>query len=168
MRKILKSSGFTLIELIIVVAIIALLAAASFVAINPGKRVGDANNAKRWSDITAIADAYSAYLVDNSGTAPTTTPTPTVGVTYSIATTTGGTTFATCAASTGNNTTTTALVDLSALVSSGHIGVIPTDPTFSYALDAYNTGYYYYYETSGKLVIGSCESYNSASIEVVR
>ena len=71
MKKILKNSGFTLIELIIVVAIIALLAAASFVAINPGKRVGDANNAKRWSDITAIADAYSAYLVDNGGTHPT-------------------------------------------------------------------------------------------------
>ncbi|MDQ5970976.1 MAG: hypothetical protein QG603_753, partial [Patescibacteria group bacterium] len=45
MKKTFK--GFTLIELIIVIAVIALLAAATFVAINPAKRVGDANNSRR-------------------------------------------------------------------------------------------------------------------------
>jgi prepilin-type N-terminal cleavage/methylation domain-containing protein len=167
MKKILKNSGFTLIELIIVVAIIALLAAASLVAINPGKRVGDANNAKRWSDITAIADAYSAYLVDNGGTHPTTTAF-TNGVTYSITSTTVAHAER-CAADTtnGNATTTTANVNLSNLVTSGYIGAIPSDPGYV-AADTYNTGYYLYKESSGKLVIGSCDAYNSANIEVVR
>lgn len=163
-----KFKGFTLIELIIVIAVIALLAAATFVAINPAKRVGDANNARRWSDITAIADAYSAYLADNGGTHPTTTPTPTAGVTYSIATTTGGTAFATCAAKTGNPTTTTALVDLSALVTGGYMGQIPLDPNFTYSTDARNTGYYFYRESTGKMIVGSCDSYNAQNIEVVR
>ena len=63
-----KQSGFTLIELIIVIAIIALLAAATFVAVNPAKRIGDANNAQRWSDVTAVADAWMKYVVDNNGT----------------------------------------------------------------------------------------------------
>ena len=38
----MNKKAFTLIELIIVIAIIAILAAFSFVAINPGKRIGQA------------------------------------------------------------------------------------------------------------------------------
>ena len=150
------------------IAVIALLAAATFVAINPAKRVGDANNAKRWSDITAIADAYNTYVADNSGTSPTTTPDITNGVTYSIATTTGGSTLTICAASTGNPTTTTAFLDLSALVTGGYLGQIPTDPTFSYTGDTYNTGYYFYKESSGKMIVGACETYNTVNVEVTR
>jgi prepilin-type N-terminal cleavage/methylation domain-containing protein len=164
------SQGFTLIELIIVIAVIALLAAATFVAINPAKRVGDANNARRWSDVTAIADAYQAYLVDNSGTAPTST---TAGITYSITTTTwSGTGYTTCnAAGNGNATPTTAYVELSALVTNGYIGQIPTDPNYDATAvtgDLLNTGYYLYRESTGKLVIGACDTYNTANIEVVR
>lgn len=160
----IKKQGFTLIELIIVIAIIALLAAATFVAVNPAKRIGDANNAQRWADISAIADAWQTYTADNSGTTATTL---TNGVTYSVATTTGGTAFATCAASTGNPTTTTALVDLEALVSSGYIGQIPNDPTYA-AADIYNTGYYMYTDSTGAVKVGACETYNTQNIEVVR
>jgi prepilin-type N-terminal cleavage/methylation domain-containing protein len=162
-KKLIK--GFTLIELIIVIAVIALLAAATFVAINPAKRVGDANNAKRWSDITAIADAYQAYIADNSGTAPTST---TAGVTYSIATTTGGTAnLSICIGATGNATDTAQYIDLSALVTAGYIGQIPTDPSYV-AGDLYNTGYYFYRESTGKMIVGACETYNTTNVEVVR
>ena len=167
MNKNLKKAGFTLIELIIVVAIIALLASAGFVAINPGKRSGDANNAKRWADVTAIADAYSAYLVDNGGVHPTTTPTPTAGVTYSITTTTAASGNLTICEGGANATTTTQYIDLEALVSNGYIGKIPLDPTYG-AGDSRNSGYYFYRESSGTLVIGSCDSYNNEDIELVR
>ena len=157
-------AGFTLIELIIVIAIIALLAAATFVAVNPAKRIGDANNAQRWSDVTAIADAYSLYLADNSGTAPSSTIAN--GVTYTIATTTGGTfSSANC---TTVATTTTALVDLSALVTSGYVGQIPTEPTWTYADHNYHTNYYFYTDATGAVKVGACETYNSADIEVIR
>ncbi len=166
MKKTFK--GFTLIELIIVIAVIALLAAATFVAINPAKRVGDANNARRWSDITAIADAYNAYLADNAGTHPTTTPEPTSGVTYSITTSTGGTIFNTCeAAANGNKTTTTAFINLAALVTGGYIGALPLDPSYV-STDIYNTGYYFYRESTGKMIVGACDTYNTQNIEVVR
>jgi len=159
--------GFTLIELIIVIAVIALLAAATFVAINPAKRVGDANNSRRWSDITAIADAYQAYLADNSGTHPTTTANS-AGITYSITSSTQAH-VERCAADTtnGNATTTSANIDLEALVTSGYIGSIPSDPGYVVA-DTYNTGYYLYRESTGKLVVGACDAYSSQNIEVVR
>lgn len=169
MFKTMKKAGFTLIELIIVIAIIALLAAATFVAVNPAKRIGDANNAQRWSDVVAIADAYVTYLADNSGAHPTTTPEPSSGVTYAIATTTGGTWAASSCDDDTGATTTTALIDLEALVSGGYIGQIPTEPTVT-GVD--RTGYYFYTDGS-TYTIGSCKTYEAsgaanAVIKVVR
>lgn len=100
--------GFTLIELIIVIAIIVVLAAIVLVAINPARQIAQANNAKRSSDITAILDAVSQYVVDNGGALPAgvDTTTKTIG-------TTAGITF----------------VDLVAAgVDSKYIAAMPTDP----------------------------------------
>ena len=64
--------GFTLIELIIVIAIIAILAAAIFVALDPARRLNESRNARRYSDVTNILDAVVKYQVDNDGTHYTT------------------------------------------------------------------------------------------------
>lgn len=53
--------GFTLIELLIVIAIMGILAAAILVAINPGKRMAQARDAQRKTDISAIANALIGY-----------------------------------------------------------------------------------------------------------
>lgn len=156
--------GFTLIELIIVIAIIALLAAATFVAVNPAKRIGDANNAQRWSDASAIIDAWNLYLADNNGTQATSL---TSGVHYIIATTTGGTFSNTHCSATSSATG--QLADLSALVTGGYIGQIPTDSAWTYADADMHTQYYMYYDsTSGATKVGACTTYNSANIEVIR
>jgi prepilin-type N-terminal cleavage/methylation domain-containing protein len=148
-------AGFTLIELIIVIAIIALLAAATFVAVNPAKRIGDANNAQRWSDVTAAADAWATYIADNTGTPATTV---TNGVTYAIATTTKAHGVNTCGA-----TTTTAIVNMNALVTAGYIGQVPSDPSTA----GRNTEYYFY--TDGdSMKFGACDTYDSAVISVIR
>lgn len=60
-------TGFTLVELIIVIAIIAILAAAIFVAIDPARRLHEARNARRSSDVATILDAIKMYQVDNEG-----------------------------------------------------------------------------------------------------
>lgn len=155
-----KNKAFTLIELIIVIAVIALLAAATFVAINPARRVGDAGDATRWQDLTAIADAFQAYLADNNSTLPSSTMSS--GVTYMLATTTGGGATAGCDA-----TSTSAFLVLDTLVNDGYIGQIPEDPLYT-SSNGYNTLYWLYRESSGKLKIGSCKKYGTNYPVVVR
>lgn len=63
--------AFTLIEVLVVVTILAVLAVSVFVALNPAKRVKDAQDARRSSDIDSILTAIHQYIVDNDGTYPT-------------------------------------------------------------------------------------------------
>ena len=62
--------GFTLVELLIVIAIIAVLATLAIVALNPVKRYRDSRNAKRWNDADAIAAAVQQYVIDFDGDLP--------------------------------------------------------------------------------------------------
>ena len=62
-----KQKAFTLVELIIVIAIIAILAAAIFVAIDPARRLHEARNARRWTDVKTIVEAIKTYQLDNDG-----------------------------------------------------------------------------------------------------
>lgn len=57
--------GFTLIELILVTAIIGLFAAGVIAVINPSQQVNKANDAKRKSDLATIQRALEAYYADN-------------------------------------------------------------------------------------------------------
>jgi len=62
--------GFTLIELIIVVAVIAILAAIVVVATKPLQRFRETNNAVRRAEIDGIAKAVKKYQVDYQGVSP--------------------------------------------------------------------------------------------------
>lgn len=59
--------GFTLIEMLIVIGIIAILAAIVIVAVNPAKHFAEAHNAQRRSDIVAISDAVYQYSAEKKG-----------------------------------------------------------------------------------------------------
>lgn len=58
-------AGFTLIELIIVLAIIAIIAAFVFVSIDPISRTVQARNASRWQGTKSLVDAGVLYRFDN-------------------------------------------------------------------------------------------------------
>ena len=59
------SQGFTLIETLLVMGILALLLSIAIVAINPARQFALANNTKRSSDVGAILNAIQQYMVDN-------------------------------------------------------------------------------------------------------
>lgn len=65
-----KVKGFTLVELLVVIGIIAILFAVVLVAINPAKRFAEANNARRLSDANSILNGILNYTVDQKGSLP--------------------------------------------------------------------------------------------------
>lgn len=65
-----KNKGFTLIEILVVIGIIAILAAIVIVAINPKKHFDDAKAAQRDANLNTILNAMGQYLVDNKGNLP--------------------------------------------------------------------------------------------------
>jgi len=61
----INKKGFTLIEILLVVAAIAILAGIVIIAINPAKQLGDTRNAQRHSNVLTIANAVNQYYIDN-------------------------------------------------------------------------------------------------------
>ena len=62
--------GFTLIEILIVIALIAILAGVVLVAINPARQFGQANNSQRSGNVNVILNAIGQYMIDNRGSLP--------------------------------------------------------------------------------------------------
>jgi prepilin-type N-terminal cleavage/methylation domain-containing protein len=66
----LPRKGFTLIELVVVIGILAVLLTIVLVAINPARQFKQANDTKRRSDVNAILNAVSQYSAEHKGDLP--------------------------------------------------------------------------------------------------
>jgi prepilin-type N-terminal cleavage/methylation domain-containing protein len=151
--------GFTLLEILLVVAAIAILAGIVIIAINPNKQLGDTRNAQRRNDVNTVLNAVYQYTVDNNGTLPAGLDT-----TYTSAQvlgTDGSGCDSTCTAT----TTVAACVDLSGVLVSDYVTGIPIDPSNGTAA---NTDYYIERLDTGRITVGSCDAEQSATINITR
>jgi len=113
-----ERKGFTLVEILLVIATIGITAAIVLVAINPNRQIAQVRNAQRRSDTNTIYKALEQYLIDNQNYPEGITGTPKV------------------ICNTGSKTTTDTLepidctdkVDLRVLVPT-YLAEIPTDPS---------------------------------------
>jgi prepilin-type N-terminal cleavage/methylation domain-containing protein len=70
MNKINKKKGFTLIEILVVIGIIAILATVVLIAINPARQFSQARDTQRFSNVNAILNAIGQYTADHKGVLP--------------------------------------------------------------------------------------------------
>ncbi len=150
--------GFTLIEILLVIGLIAILASIVIVAINPARQYQQARDANRWADVNTILNAVHQYSVDNNGTLPS-------GITGSateICRT--GVSASTCSSS--------GLADLSVLTNSGlYLISIPIDPSCvgdDGSCDTNGTGYLIEFNTNGRVQVTADGAEVTTPIEVIR
>jgi prepilin-type N-terminal cleavage/methylation domain-containing protein len=142
-----RQKGFTLLEILLVVAAIAILAGIVILAINPGKQLGDARNAQRRADVNTILNAVYQYAIDNNGNLPSS-----ITVTQTEICKTGGG----CSG----------LVDLSVLTTDEkYLVSMPTDPTGA-GVDG--AGYEIKKSTNGRVTVAAPDAEQGASISVIR
>ncbi len=145
-----QQQGFTLIEVLLVVAIIAILAGIVILAINPNKQLGDTRNSQRQSDINTILNATYQYSIDNQGNIPASITTTAADICI---------TGAACP-------TAPATVDLSVLTAAGkYLVSIPKDPKTSTATD---TGYQISQNANGRITVAAPGAEQGKTISATR
>jgi prepilin-type N-terminal cleavage/methylation domain-containing protein len=143
------SQGFTLLEILLVVAAIGILAGIVIFAINPSKQLADTRNAQRKVDVNTIMNAVYQYAIDNTGLLPDTiTNTPAEicqlgAVDCNL------------------------MIDLAVLTSqSKYLTAIPRDPLRTASDNG--SGYWISKNGDGRVVVSSPLAENDATISITR
>lgn len=149
--KNVKQRGFTLLEVLLVVAVIAILAAIVIIAINPGKQLGESRNSQRQADVNTVINALYQYSLDNSGAIPS-------GVTVT-ATEVCATGAASC----------TGLVDLSVLTTNEkYLTSLPKDPQCTTSCATNGTGYRILKTANNRITVSAPAAEQGKTISVTR
>lgn len=151
-----NQEGLTLVELLIVIAIIAILAAVAFVAIDPAARFAEARNAQRWTDVSTVMEGVQQAFVDEEGDLSSSTYLSDLDTdSASVQIITDGAASLTCGSYTCGTETvagSSCEVDLSTMEGE-YFAAVPIDPSSSSTTDSM---YYLNYD-SGIFTVGACD-----------
>lgn len=114
--------AFTLLELLLVIAIVASLAGLVLVALNPAGRLEDVSDTKALSSANDLEKAIKVYSIDNSGNLPSALQAITTSGIYDIC----------------KSGQTIGCINLDELVTGGKLSSIPEDSRYS---STYKSGY---------------------------
>jgi uncharacterized protein (TIGR02145 family)/prepilin-type N-terminal cleavage/methylation domain-containing protein len=145
-----NSRGFTLLEILLVVGIIAILAGIVIIAINPSKQLATVRNSQRKSNIKQIESAITQYYIDNSRY-----PSP-ITFTDTAICNTGASSTASAGYCTGG-------IDLYALVPT-YLTAMPTDPQTT--AGATSTGYYVKKDKNNKVTLTAVSAELGTAISI--
>lgn len=147
-----EQKGFTLLEILLVVAAIAILAAIVIVAINPTKQLGQTKNAQRRSDVNSIINGIYQYSIDHAGSLPSGISTTATQICKT------GTATATCA--------TLGLTDLQVVtVNETYLTAIPNDPTNTATA---GVGYFVGRSANGRVTVTAPNAEQGETISVTK
>ena len=151
--------GFTLLEILLVVAAIGILAGIVILAINPVKQLGDTRNAQRRADVNTVLNAVYQYSIDNNGNLPSAISASSTMSTTSTGICTTGTATATCA--------TLGLIDLTQLTTNEkYLTALPQDPSVGGV--GSSTGYKIMKTANGRVTVQAPNAEQSLTITVTR
>lgn len=143
--------GFTIVELIIGIAVFAILSTIILVAVDPASRIQEARDLRRQQDIVMLAKALKDYSLNHQGELPFT-----ASVTTNKKVLCATATSLTC----GADTQTCLAIDSTTDFLDAYLPTLPIDPSKTSAVDS---GYYLQGTSAGFLDIGAC-SYDSAAV----
>ncbi|MEI6326747.1 MAG: type II secretion system protein [Candidatus Roizmanbacteria bacterium] len=156
-----KSSGFTLIEVLLVIALLGILSTVVYTALDPGKRMREAKDSNRTADVDTILTSIHQYIVDNKGSLPT-------GLTTGMSETQLGTGGSGCAISTGGCTVVaTACVNLSTPLVK-YLKSIPIDPIGDTTYTSAKTGYSVIVDANNIITVRACGTEGTTNISASR
>lgn len=139
--------GFTLLEVLLVVAAISILAGIVILALNPTKQLADTRNAQRRIDVNTILNGIYQYAIDNNGSVPATISTGAIEICKTGATCTG-------------------LLDLSVLTANQkYLVSMPFDPSYA---TAGGTAYFASKSANGRVTVNAPNAENSATVSITR
>lgn len=148
-----------MLEVLLVVAIIAILAGIVIIAINPGKNLGDTRNAQRSADVNTLINGVYQYALDNNGTLP------------GVGSRTGAVAISTTPTEICQNsgTTCTGLVDLSILTTNGkYLVATPGDPQCPSVCLTNGSGYTIAKDANNRLIVAAPDAEQGKTISVTK
>ena len=146
------ASGFTLIEVLVVIGILAILATVVLVAVNPAKQFKTARDSQRTANVASILNAVSQNVADNGGVFSCNGEVKAIPTTFKeMKSGTDGFDIADC-------------------ITPTYISSLPSDPkkdgVYWETPDSYDTGYLISEDASGRVTVKSDIAETTATGEI--